>query len=92
MANLLWEKQDQHDTPDSGKLSVTFIEPNGWYEACVRWDGCMEFKRYFNTPFGGDSEDPVMDRVHICDIDDLIKRLEALKVCAKEHFDEDWPW
>lgn len=66
-------------------------EPDGWYEALIKEDGCVEINRYFNIPAPEvDDERQLVDFIHVCSIDDFIKRLEALKVVAKERFGEEW--
>lgn len=69
-------------------------DPEGWYTAAVKWDGCIHFNRYFNAPHKeGETrlEHETDDYLHICDIDDLIERLQALKAEAKKHYGEKWP-
>lgn len=77
-----------------------FIDPEGWYHASVKWDGCIHFSHVFNTPnyiepwkseAKGKEDKEVSDYYHICDIDYLIERLQALKAAALEHFGKDWP-
>lgn len=62
-------------------------DPEGWRDAYVKWDGCIGYTRHFNQPNGdGDSDD-----IHICDLDDEIARLQALKELALKHFGANWP-
>jgi hypothetical protein len=62
-------------------------DPDGWYEASVKWDGCVHFLRHFNEPDGkGDT-----DYLHICDLDEEIARLTALRDMSRAHFGPDWP-
>lgn len=66
---------------------LELVDPEGWYSAGVRWDGCVYFYRYFNAPISDktrDDEDP--NYLHICDIDDAIARLQALKQIAQQFF------
>jgi len=68
-------------------------DPDGWYTATIKWDGCIDFKRFHNYPYQKDQElvtGQYFDCVHICDIDDMIARLQAIKEIAKTHFGE-WP-
>lgn len=52
------------------------------YEAKVCWDGCVDFTRSFN----GDD-----DSLHICDLDDFIRRLQELRGLGAEYFgNEEW--
>ena len=64
-------------------------DPENWYKALVKWDGCIDFHRAYNLPFINESKDDpgqLVDCLHICDINDLIQRLQALKELAKIHF------
>ncbi len=76
---------ENHDTGTPYTLHLA--HPLGWYQARIRWDGCVEFTRVFNI--GYPSEDA--DHLHICDIDDMIDRLQQLKAMAQDHFGKDWP-
>jgi hypothetical protein len=60
-------------------------DPEGWWDATVKPDGCIDIHRYFNAP-GEDADD-----LHICDLDGLIARLQALKLEAAKHFGPEWP-
>jgi hypothetical protein len=57
--------------------------PVHMYRASVKSTGCIHF--YQDYPADDDGE-----YLHICDIDDLIERLQELKVRAELHFGEDW--
>jgi len=69
-------------------------EPGGWYSASLKWDGCIDFNRYYNDPKyyqeAHPSDNNLSDYLHICDIDDMIKRLEKLRDIGKKHFGKDW--
>lgn len=69
-------------------------DPEGWYSAAIRFDGCIHFHRYYNTPkhlqTEGDKDSDMTDYLHICDIDDMISRLRTLKALAVAHFGSDW--
>ncbi len=63
------------------------VDPSGWYKAFVKWDGCFEFYRAFNIPFPETNKHPqLIDQIHICDINELIEQLQALKIVAKQYF------
>ena len=68
-------------------------DPDGWYEADVKWDGCIHFHQYSNVPLPRkvNNKEQLHDYLHICDIDDIIKRLTQLKAVAQQHFGKDWP-
>lgn len=81
---------------DREKTHDHWLEVNdgeGWYSAVVKWDGCIHLNRYYNFPWGKDPIHPEADNedyIHICDLDEFIARLQALKVMAETHFGE-WP-
>jgi hypothetical protein len=61
-------------------------DPDGWYYASVKWDGCIHLYRCWNEPHSEEER----DYYHICDIDYEIERLQALKEEALKHFGRDW--
>lgn len=91
MGNDVWEIMSE-ETEDHW-LQVR--DPDGWYMAVVKWDGCIQYAHYFNTPAtSGYIGDGDSDTLHICDIDDEIARLQALKTLATQFFTErygQWP-
>ena len=71
------------------KSSDSWLEvqdPEGWYSAVVRFDGCIHLNRHHNYPLSERDN----DYIHICDIDDMIERLESLKKLALDYYVE-WP-
>jgi len=82
---------------DSEKTKDHWLElkdPEGWYSAVVKWDGCIHFNRYYNEPMDSEyhktTDQANVDYIHICDVDDMIARLKALKETALEYFGEYW--
>ncbi|MDO8531199.1 MAG: hypothetical protein Q7T26_03375 [Dehalococcoidia bacterium] len=68
-------------------------DPEGWYHATVKWDGCIDFARYFNLPFTDPSRrEGDCDVLHICELDDLLGRLQELKTLAQQHFTDHEEW
>ena len=66
-------------------------DPDGWYQATVRWDGCIHYERVYNAPLPITGEHPQSsDYIHFCDIDSEIERLEKLRDMAREFFGTDW--
>ena len=57
-----------------------------YYTARVKEDGCVDFHRYFNK----DTASEGCDSIHLCDIDDEIARLQALKAEALKYFGKGW--
>lgn len=74
-------------TMEDDKLVLT--DPDGWWRASIRPDGCMELDRYFNKPLTtilAENEEADWDRMHVCDVDDLIERLTQLRGLMITHF------
>lgn len=62
-----------------------------WWQADISFDGCIHFSRAYNSPFPHDTEkNPMSDYIHICDLDEFIERLKALREAAINHFGEGW--
>ena len=55
-----------------------------YYEARIKYDGCFEFVRAHNEPLPELPEptSQMIDQIHICDVDDMIARLQELKRLA----------
>lgn len=86
-----------HWEPANGNEHVAeFRDPEGWFKATVRADGCIDLWHYHNVPLQSRTNDEanenmeLEDYLHLCDLDDLIARLQSLKARAAEHFGE-WP-
>ncbi len=77
---------------ESTEYTLNLRDPEGWYAAYVKWDGCFELRRFFNvsatTKDEEDNRQADTDQIHICDIDDIIARLQSLKAIANEHFEK----
>ena len=82
---IQWNKDESRSDDSSLYLS----DPEGWYKADVSLYGCVDLAKCSNEP-GFENED-MISYFHICDIDDMIERLQAIKVKAIEHFGEEWP-
>jgi hypothetical protein len=71
---------------------LELVDPEGWWHAIVKWDGCIHLDRYFNFPLGhADAGGENSDYLHICELDDVILRLQALRDVARAHFGKEWP-
>lgn len=65
-------------------------DPEGWYSATIKWDGCVHFNRYFNEPMHSPSRsDEDIDYIHYCDLEQEIRRLQALLDMGREHYKND---
>ncbi len=72
---------------EGNRFAFTADDPEGWYDAWVKFDGCIEFKRFFNLPKGDPDQDAEdFDGMHICDLDQVIERLQSLRKVAVEYF------
>ena len=64
------------------------------YHATAKWDGCVDFRRFFNgEPWSDD--DATADYLHICDLRATIELLQELERVATaffhERYPEEWP-
>ncbi len=86
--DLIWVTDDDHST--------------WWTECSVKWDGCIHYSDAVNIPFekGLDSNSgKIRDEkgacdcyIHICEIDDMIKKLIELRKVAQAHFKDSEEW
>jgi hypothetical protein len=74
--------------------------PDMWWKVVVQRDGCFELYKAHNEPFTeatptkvctGYADNFEADQIHICDVDDLIERLQSLKNQAMAHYGVHWP-
>ena len=66
-------------------------DPEGWFSAVVKWDGCIHLYSYANISLNDRKdgyEDTCDDYMHICDLDDFEKCLKELREQATKHFGE----
>jgi len=68
-------------------------DPEGFYKAIVKWDGCTHFNDYGSVPRQTDPKlkEQFEQYYHICDLRTLIERLQELYEIAKNHFQESYP-
>lgn len=93
----MWEIKQINREDFSGKnnpVSIRLInEEYNDTEAYIKWDGCIEFRKYWNGYIPDDEyskeKEENCDYIHICDIDEMILKLQELKRIAKEYFSED---
>lgn len=78
----LWKPDPAEENTD---YVVHFVDPEGWWAAWAKYDGCVHLNHYHNAP-KGDARLDDTDYVHICDLDDAIKRLTELRDKIKGHF------
>ncbi len=72
---------------------LELVDPEGWRSAVAKWDGCVDYYLYHNTPKGMDlaNDEEMTDYIHICNIDEEIARLQELKRIAANFFAEHRP-
>lgn len=85
------------DAPDANTLFRLYLrDPYGRWDATVRSDGCVEMNQYdgpypVETDRGMyETEHDNYERIHICDLDEYIKRLQSLQLHAKVYFNAEW--
>ena len=85
-----WVEDAENNFVDDihGLMHLAVKDPDGWWSAVVKDDGCVDLRRYFNEPNDGDPD--MTDYIHICDLDDFIERLQALKTFAEIRFEVWW--
>ena len=93
-ASEMWRVRSEYtddDETDRARLLISFEaeDPDGWFHASVKWDGCVDFRQYFNFP-RGDSKSHE-NYIHICDLDGFIERLTALRDLASKKWSGEWP-
>lgn len=75
---------------------IEFRDPDGFWSAFVKWDGCIHLHHRSMFPAGEEAseftEDQDIDHIHLCGgLDEMIERLQQLKAAAEKHFGSDWP-
>lgn len=78
---------------DTHEAWLELLDPEGMYRAGVRFDGCIHFWKagdntLTNAPIRNEDH---ADYIHICDVDEMIARLQSIKARAKAHFGDEWP-
>lgn len=68
-------------------------EEYGDTEAHIKWDGCIDYRQYSNGFSPNDPESiekaENCDYIHICDIDQMILKLQEIKKVAEQHFSKN---
>lgn len=76
---------------DNNAISIRMVdEEYANTEVYIKWDGCIDFRQYSNgfSPDDPDSKEKEdnCDYIHICDINEMIEKLQGIKRVAEEHF------
>lgn len=53
-------------------------------EITLKWDGCVDYRVEWATNAGES------DYIHICDIDEMIAKLQEIKRLGAEHFNNEY--
>lgn len=85
------EHWKQNPDKETTKYVLHLADPEKWWACTVKFDGCVDLTKYFNRPASEQTEEEDCDCMHICDIDEHIEMLKALKKKAIEHFGTQWP-
>ena len=81
------------DAEKTEELRLELRDPDGWWRASVKWDGCIELTRYHNVPeqeLATATVTGYQQHLHLCSLDETIRRLQALRAAAIEHFGHEW--
>jgi hypothetical protein len=90
MQHELWEV----DQANTNEYVLELHDPDDWYKADVRRDGCVHLYQSSNRRLSEQEvnlSNPDVSYIHICYIDGFIKRLQNIKQKAMEHFGPHWP-
>ncbi|PAD70679.1 hypothetical protein CHH83_02425 [Bacillus sp. 7586-K] len=80
---------------DEGEIISINVVDKEYNETSIsfKWDGCVDFRQYQNGFKVDDehSEEKVRNSqyIHICEIDDMIEKLQEIKKIAQENFSKD---
>jgi hypothetical protein len=86
-----WVKDEEENKKIGHNNVICFRDELCFYQAYIKWDGCIDLTRYYNQPFTSNNDLCDYDNIRICDLDEFINMLIELKEKAKEQFGEDWP-
>lgn len=89
-----WYITKEYQTGLSGRPNIEVATPCGDYSSSVREDGCFHLFNYSNMSFSGrqDNNPDDISYMHICYLDEHIRRLVALREIQRRWFSgEDVP-
>ncbi len=99
-----WEIDPNGSSKEYYANFVCDIDKEGyfWAAATVKWDGCIHFNKAGNVPFSEEYGSPTSnkprdsaacdDYIHICNLDDFIRKLLALRKTCKKYFPSQEAW
>lgn len=95
-----WEVVNNVKTDEGDSVVVKLIDSEYRNaEVSFKWDGCIDYRMYSNGVTVDDEYSAEVakntDYFHICDINDMIQRLQEIKEIAERelsefHFKEYW--
>ncbi|MGG3890283.1 hypothetical protein [Metabacillus fastidiosus] len=80
---------------DDGKVISMEVVDKEYRDASVsfKWDGCVDYRKYENGFTVDDESSEERSRnsqyIHICELDEMIERLQEIKKIAENHFDKE---
>ncbi|MBB6282495.1 MULTISPECIES: hypothetical protein [Geobacillus] len=80
---MVWVIKAKHENGDGETAALELESEDGWLDANVRWDGCMEIHLYSVTEEGRE----LSDTFHTCDLQGLIERLQSLDAVCRSFFE-----
>lgn len=83
---IYWEVTQRHQGEDGVLLGLELQDPDGYFDANVRYDGLLELHVYHNVPKGekNPAGDGHVDTLHLGDLDGFIRRLQELKSVCRD--------
>ena len=80
LVDVYWTVQEK------GEFHLGLADKDRGWAVWIKADGCFELTRVHNDG----SRDSDMERIHICDLGELIERLQEMRSFAKAYFGT-WP-
>jgi len=66
-------------------------EEYGFTEVTLKWDGCIDYRIGWNGIKPCEDETGYnTNYIHICDIDEMIEKLQAIKDYGRNHFKNEF--
>ncbi|KPC99488.1 hypothetical protein LR69_02330 [Geobacillus sp. BCO2] len=79
---MVWVIKTKHENDQGETVGLELESEDGWLDANVRWDGCMEIHLHLVTEEGRE----LSDTLHTCDLQGLIERLQSLDSVCRSFF------
>lgn len=55
----------------------------------MKWDGCIDLRRYWNGDTADNNSEDNVDYIHICEVKEFIKELQSVVDIAEQNFSKD---